>query len=284
MTNNTLPVNFLYLGGDKCGSTWIWHILNQHPDVALANAKEIFYFDRFYDKGEDWYRRQFPKQPQAMRIGEICHDYLYSETALERIARDLPQDSRFLVTVRAPVARSVSHWKYMLKIGRTNLCFEDAVREYPEIVENSLFGKHVQNARNHLGANRVFVLDFDQLKTDPKGFGGSLCSALDVPFIETLPYEDRILEAQSARNPALVSVLRNGGWVLRRLGLPSLVSTVKSSPLVSKVLYTSDPAKTPPEPGAEILQELSDLFAPDQARLTELMEPGLKNRQETQAV
>ncbi|NVK12686.1 MAG: sulfotransferase [Rhodobacteraceae bacterium] len=274
MTKDTLPVNFLYLGGDKCGSTWIWHILNQHPDVALAHAKEIFYFDRFYDKGADWYRRQFPVQPQAKRTGEICHDYLYSEAALERIARDLPQDSRFLVTVRAPVERSISHWKYMLKIGRTNLGFESAMRDYPEIVENSLFGKHVRNAVQHLGASRVFVLDFDQLKNDPREFGRSLCNALDVPFIEGLPFEDRILEAQAARNPALVALLRNSGWMVRRLGLPGLVSAVKSSPLVSKLLYTSDPAKRPAEPGAAIRQELAEAFAPDQALLAEFMETG----------
>jgi hypothetical protein len=271
MSDQKSPVNFLYLGGDKCGSTWIWHILNQHPDVALATAKEIFYFDRFYDKGPDWYRRQFPDKTNAIRIGEICHDYLYSEVALQRIAQDLPQDSRFLVTVRDPVSRSVSHWKYLRKIGRTTASFEDALHQQPQIIEHSLFGKHVQNAMRHLGKDRVHVLDFGQLKTDPQGFGRAMSAALGIRFMDTLPYDDRILEAQAARSPMLVGLLRNSGWAVRRLGLPGVVSRVKSNSLVSKILFTSDAGSNPAAPKAQTLEDLQNRFGPDQALLANIL-------------
>ncbi len=234
-----MPVNFLYLGGDKCGSTWLWHILDKHPDVTLARAKELFYFDRFYGKGQNWYLRQFPNRPNTSRVGEICHDYLYSEDALKRIASDMPYDSVFLITVREPVARSVSHWKYAKKVGATRLSFEEAINEDPKIVYNSLFGMHVSRAFDILGEDRVKVLDFENLMLDPYDFGRRVSEFLGVRFYAELPYTDRILEAKASRSPLLVSGLRSTGWALRHLGLPHVVSAVKSNTLVSKVLYSS---------------------------------------------
>ncbi|THH35434.1 hypothetical protein E4Z66_16625 [Aliishimia ponticola] len=270
----TFPVNFLYLGGDKCGSSWVYHVLSKHPDVTLAKAKELFYFDRFYSMGADWYLRQFPKEPLTIRMGEICHDYLYSREALDRIARDLPQDSRFLITVREPVARTVSHYKYLRKIGRTNLPFDEALKAHPQIVEHSMFGKYVRLAQDILGKDRVHVLSFEALQTDPVAFGQDLSEALGVRYVADLPYTDRVLEAQESRNPSLVRLLRNAGWVLRSLGAPRLVNRVKNSPLVSRVLYVPPgEQRRAVEIPVETRAELVKRFAEDQALLRVLTEP-----------
>lgn len=263
----TLPINFLYLGGDKCGSTWVHHVLSKHPDVTLARAKELFYFDRFYDKGPKWYVRQFPSVRASTRVGEICHDYLYSEPALIRIARDMPQDSRFLITVRAPIERTLSHYKYLRKIGRTSLGVDQALASQPQIVEHSMFGKHVARAQRILGADRVHVLPFELLKRDPAAFGQSLCMALNIDFLDTLPYSDRVLEAQSARNPALVRTLRAVGWGLRACGAPQIVSQVKSHPSVQRTLYKNTPPDTSARLSAEALAALRHHFAEDQTLL-----------------
>ena len=263
----SLPVNFLYLGGDKCGSTWIHHILSQHPDVALARAKELFYFDRFYSKGPDWYLRQFPAPNAALRLGEVCHDYLYSRIALERIAHDLPRDARFLITVRDPVARTLSHYRYLQKIGRTSLSLETALQDLPQLVEHSSFGKHVAQAQDILGAQRVHVLPFEKLARDPTGFGRDLSDALDIPFVPALPYAQKVLEAQDARHPAMVRVLRNIGWGLRRAGAPRIVGAVKSNKMVQQVLFRNGPPGKQPALSPDVQNRLLDRFAPDQELL-----------------
>ena len=266
----TLPTNFLYLGGDKCGSTWLHHILSQHPDVALPNAKELFYFDRFYHKGAGWYQRQFPKAPRARRIGEICHDYLYSETALRRIARDLPETSRFLITTRAPLDRTLSHYKYLLKIGRTSVAFDDAVTQHPQIVEHSLFGKYVSLAQSLLGRDRVHILPYELLRADPVAFGKAVSEALGLPFLPDLPYQDRVLEAQSARSKSLVRVLRNAGWAVRAFGAPGVVQRVKSNPLTARMLYSKAPVSgEAAQISDDVKAQLEQVFGPDQARLAE---------------
>jgi hypothetical protein len=37
---------FLGIGAPKAGTTWLWSQLNKHPDIWLAPAKEVHFFDR----------------------------------------------------------------------------------------------------------------------------------------------------------------------------------------------------------------------------------------------
>ena len=159
-----------------------------------------------------------------------------------------------------------------MKIGRTADPLHVALAKQPQIVEHSLFGKHVERAQDILGRTRVHVLPFGLLKSDPAAFGRMLCDALGVPFVEELPYDARILQTQSARSPGLVRVLRNAGWALRRAGAPDIVARVKSHPILKQALYTNRP------PQAELTDlpdrarsQLLDRFAEDQARLRDLV-------------
>ena len=52
------PSNFaLIIGAMKSGTTSLFHLLAQHPEIAAASVKEPNYFssDDVYSKGWDWY-------------------------------------------------------------------------------------------------------------------------------------------------------------------------------------------------------------------------------------
>ena len=38
-------VNFLVIGAQKAGTTALDHYLRQHPDIGMADVKEVHYFD-----------------------------------------------------------------------------------------------------------------------------------------------------------------------------------------------------------------------------------------------
>ncbi|MGD1948605.1 MAG: hypothetical protein ACFB14_03045 [Leptolyngbyaceae cyanobacterium] len=39
-------IDFLGIGAQKAGTTWLWSILKTHPDVWIPPKKELHYFDR----------------------------------------------------------------------------------------------------------------------------------------------------------------------------------------------------------------------------------------------
>ena len=44
----------------KCGTGALAYFLHFHPDLVRSDVKEIYYFNRNYAKGEDWYLQQMP--------------------------------------------------------------------------------------------------------------------------------------------------------------------------------------------------------------------------------
>src|SRR5690242_13181924 len=96
-----LAPHFLIVGAQRCGTTSMFKTLRQHPSViAPALQKGIHYFDKNYDRGEDWYRSHFPLRLTAARAekrggvvpmtGESSPYYMFHPLAPDRIAADLP--------------------------------------------------------------------------------------------------------------------------------------------------------------------------------------------------
>ena len=71
--------NFLYIGAEKAGSSWIYEILREHPQVYVPPAKDIQFFDKNFDKGIEWYLSLFGSGAGQIAIGEVSHDYFLAQ-------------------------------------------------------------------------------------------------------------------------------------------------------------------------------------------------------------
>src|ERR671919_2133494 len=99
---------FLVIGAMKSGTTALINSLGKHPDV-FALPSEIHFFDRFHDRGLDWYRERFAKARGQGAVGESTPEYMYLPHARERIVRDLP-GVQLIAILRNPVERAYSHY------------------------------------------------------------------------------------------------------------------------------------------------------------------------------
>ena len=115
--------NFLYIGPDKSGSTWMYNILSQHPECYVPTIKDIYFFDQFYYKGIDWYLSFFKDASHNYKaVGELSHDYLYSKKAAERIFFHYPK-VKLITCLRNPIDRTFSNYLFLIRNGITKLSF-----------------------------------------------------------------------------------------------------------------------------------------------------------------
>lgn len=228
--------NFVFLGAPKTGSTWLASYLAWHPQAYVTPAKDLYFFDLFFDRGEEWYRQQFTGWDGEPVIAEVCHNYLYSPAALLRIAEVLPADARFMVTLREPVDRVVSGYRYHLKLGNVTGTLTEALRARPDLLDP--YAEHLANAVTNLGRARLHVSLFDDLKADVDGFASSVTGFLGIDDL-TMPEEVKApkLAAQASRSPRATQLASKAAWAVRRFGVPGLVGRVKGNALVKKVLY-----------------------------------------------
>lgn len=104
--------------------------------MGASTSKEIHYFDRHYNRGVAWYLGHFPTRLQAARLsqrvgrdvalGEASPYYLFHPLVPERVAAVLP-DCRFIVLLRDPVERAISHYFHEVDLGVETLPLGDAL-------------------------------------------------------------------------------------------------------------------------------------------------------------
>ena len=117
-------VDFLIGGTQKGGTTALAHFLNQHPEICLPAGKEAHFFDRpAYPDGADratvarHYRAKFPDALRGRIVGEATPIYMYLPFVTERVHRYNPA-MKWILLLREPVARAVSHYRMSRERGR----------------------------------------------------------------------------------------------------------------------------------------------------------------------
>lgn len=229
--------NFLYIGPDKAGSSWLHEVLMRHRQIYLTPAKDLYYFDRYYEKGTDWYASHFVRASDQLIVGEVCQDYLFSPSAPERIGQTLDAP-RFMVTLRDPVGRAFSSYLYTLKMGRRLGTFSEALTDRPELLEHGRYGRALDRFADRFGTQSVYVSVFDDLQQNPQTFIDGVLEFLDV---EPMKLDEGLLQARlpasKARSAALSRLTRSAADWTRMHNGAVLVGRVKRAPVVQRVLY-----------------------------------------------
>jgi hypothetical protein len=249
MTDDALP-NFIFIGPDKSGSSWLYEVLKAHPDVYVTPAKDVYFFDRYYHWGLEWYRERFRERRDEKVVSEVCHDYLFSPVVADRMYRDLPE-VRLMVCLREPIERAFSAYLYLRKFGWTRATFEEEIAANPSLLSRGKYFSHLKPYLERFGRERLLISRFDDLTRNPTEFAASVFRFLGIREI-ALPdtLRRRSLPAGEARSVRVAKLAKSGAQVLRHLGMPRLLGILKSSAALQHLLFVpySEQMKPTPAP------------------------------------
>ena len=199
MSNPKTPPDFFVIGAQKAGTTTLHDRLLKCHLVNLPVIKETHFFsdDEKYQRGLDWYFRQFPRDQSFTKRGEIAPDYLFSIQAPGRI-RALTPKPDIIVIFRNPLERAYSHYLMAVRNGHENLSFHDALlaeqksgtspdprsRSLHSYLGRSLYGEQLRRYLDTLPNARYLFLKFEDF-TDEGEIGvrtyRRLCKFIGVP-------------------------------------------------------------------------------------------------------
>jgi sulfotransferase family protein len=288
---------FFLLGASKAGTTSLHYYLAQHPDILMSDPKEPAFFRLEYARGPDWYWATYFRRYRGQRAaGDGAPQHLHLPFVAARI-RDTAPDARLLVLCRHPVDRAVSAWRHNVRLGLEPRSFGDAVarnlrrleqgetfegeagaRRYQQIgdregnaglqrafgfyVEPGYYAEHIERYHRLFGAERLLVLFFDDLVTDPAGTTARVVAFLglpDHPLRDTRPQNEATSPA-AARLNSLVAKVPGVGLLS-----PELRTRVRA--LVAR----AGKRGAPPAPvDAAALRGLAEHYRPHIRRLAEL--------------
>ena len=102
MDKKDFKVDFMGIGAQKGGTTWIAKCLSEHPDICMSEPKEILYFNKFssfsnkcpinnyHKKTFSWYRKHFLHCKKGQINGEFSAEYFYDKEAPRLIRKYFP--------------------------------------------------------------------------------------------------------------------------------------------------------------------------------------------------
>lgn len=199
--------NFLGIGAQKAGTTWIYEILSLHFAIRFPAVKEVHFWDAHRDKGVDWWFEQFGQEDPQVRAGEITPAYaLLPEEDIQELYRLCPHLRLFYV-LRNPIERIWSAAR--MAVLRAEMAIEEASDQWfldyfqasgPR--RRGAYAETITRWRSVFPAEQLLIAFHDDLKTRPRRFLSDLCGHIGVDGGFYDPMADEVLERVVFEGPA----------------------------------------------------------------------------------
>lgn len=229
------PPDFFCIGAEKCGTTWLWRMLRDHPDVGVHEVKELRYFTyrhlwgrraafrRFYGGlTSDWSRirrlgfelrlaigsdRRYLRTLGALGdrpvVGDITPQYcLLPDAGIAHMQRLAPQ-AKIILLMRDPVERAISGSK--MKLSTSGVALSDEVllqrASHRFQLRMSRYSRMLERFEAAF-PGRVFTGFLDDIASRPQQVLQDLCGFLGLAFRpEDFPNAQRISNQGTSHRP-----------------------------------------------------------------------------------
>lgn len=289
------------IGAAKCGTTSLYEYLRGHPDVFMSPSKEPRYFAPDLDSGSghklrfgkdlDRYLALFEEAGNEIRLGEASVRYIYSQEA-PRLIKEFQPDARIVAMIRNPVDTIYSMHNQRVSEGTEEITdFEQALAaEEDRLAGRGLpagavpglsvyrprarFGEQLPRWFETFGHEQVHVIVFEDMVRDPAAVFRRLLEFLDVDP----EYQPESFAAYNRSHAPRSHLLRSltkarvPQWLVWEL-LPRLVGDRRTRGMVRAFRHSGLNRRAAPRPplAPGLRRQLEDEFAPDVARLGELL-------------
>ncbi len=192
--------DFLIVGPQRTGTTWLHANLRYHPEIFLSEPKELFFFSRLKTRGAPkfqsddlgWYLRFFRDRAWrfAMKTaislwryqqwywprarGEATATYAALDPDVIREVAILNPDIKVILMIRDPIDRAWSHAKKDLVRNRARNMADISETEFKAFFTDPYqrqCARYVENCDNwaaHLKEGHLLVAFFDDIASQPE--------------------------------------------------------------------------------------------------------------------
>ncbi|MCK0770244.1 sulfotransferase domain-containing protein [Chromohalobacter canadensis] len=171
--------NFLCIGAQKSGTTWLHHWFSQREDLYVPSKKELMFFDveANYRKGSEWYYNFFEDVKKETVIGEVTPGYMWVSSSYpewnppsefrqaipERIYANLGPNVKIVAILRNPIDRAMSAFMHHKKKNRINESerFFDVAHKFG-IVHMGFYYAHLLRYLETFSSNNIHVVSYEE--------------------------------------------------------------------------------------------------------------------------
>ncbi len=211
--------NFLIIGSQKAGTTSLYRILKQHPQIFMPEKKEINFFfkEDEYARGAKAYAAHFSDSANRLARGEASPGYICHPEAPKRIHALLPQ-AKLILTVREPIQRAVSqYWDNRRHLNEPHT-FAECVALYlsdnyrPDQIgyfSRGVYMRYIRRYLKYFPRENLLILPFEEMRANPVSFYRRIFNFLEVDEnFSTADFNEAFNPTEVWKNPFYQLLIR----------------------------------------------------------------------------
>lgn len=266
--------NFLIIGAEKGGTTWLYEKLRRHSEVYMPRVKELYFFNNegSSDKTQEWYEKHFEPAPA---VGEATPAYMFDREAPRRIAEVVP-DVKLIACLRYPTDRAYSHYWMDRGIGEIDCPFEEVVYERIDpYIGNGLYGEQLDRYLSYFDRDQLLILISEEVFAEPSASLNKICSFLGVD--DTFYQDQEWIEsrenraAQSRSKLALEVMAIIGNWMRHTEGARQILDALKATGLTDLIKDANRRPREKPKMDPEVRADLDKYYASTVGSIEDLL-------------
>lgn len=178
----------LIIGAMKCGTTSLFNILAQHPEVAPCSFKEpqFFAWEKNYALGIDYYQDLWNWNRDRHKIAmEASTSYTKVHKTELNCAKNIAllkdkANFKFIYILRNPIDRIESECKHRVQKGYTSAkeLADKPITE--ETIGTSRYALQLEEYYQRFDAGDILLVDFDELKSASPEWIKGICRFLEI--------------------------------------------------------------------------------------------------------
>jgi hypothetical protein len=200
-----MRIDFIGIGAQKAGTTWLYEQLRHHPAIHLPKREpRIFY--------KDLPLTELAGAKPGQITGDITPVYAAAPGIAAKIAAVCP-DAKLILSLRDPVERAWSQYKMAIMLGNIprDVTFLEAFRDDRQWIRTR---GHYADVIEEFSGFRMHIIDYNRILTEPVALLRELCRFLTIePSIDEerarTPVEQAFAKDRSKIPPDAAAVLRD---------------------------------------------------------------------------
>lgn len=280
-TRKKMKLDFLLIGAQKCATTWMYHCLNEHPDLYVGGGKnETYYFggEVFNQKGLDWFEGLFVEASVHQKLGSASVDYIWDIDSVELARKQYPE-IKVIAVLRNPLERTISAFFWLL---RKNIIeegsLEDGIRRaiddhksgsntvYSELIRRSLYTDAIIKLHENFEKDNIRLILFDDIQKKPKDTLNEIYAFLDVA--------PNYVPSSLKRKPKGNSYSSTLVYLERKMPVNKLTTKLLNG--ISELIKISSKTKSP-ELSPELTKEILEIYKGHFEKLYDWLDKNVSN-------
>ena len=288
----SLP-NFMCIGAAKSGTTTLYDILRQHPDIFIPSYKEPHFFDSpiVFERGVDWYENTYFRNVKNRKcIGDFTPSYLFEAKAPQRILKSLGKDVKFIIILRNPIDRAYSQYLHSVRDEREDLSFQMALKKESKRIKNyqedtdyllklrisyfsqGLYGEMIENYLNIFSKDQfLFILFEEELIRNTRETIRKVLNFLEIDSEFSLNVNIKSNIASKVKYKWVMRFMQKSGFW--RSIIRKLIFSLKWRQIIKNKIHRANTSSFTPEPlSKDIRKEMyNNYFLDDIKKLESIL-------------